>query len=642
MASAAALVLLLWLAAHTSAWRAVDVRFFDLWTVLTAPGKTDLPVVILAIDEPSFAQLQRPWPFPRRWHAQLLQRLHEDGARAVGLDIVFAEPSTPEDDQALAQAIALGTPVVLAALRERTDSDYGTQWSEVLPIAPLLQAGAIAGQAGVDPDEDFVVRRRPSGGDRFSWQLAQAARLPLPAHPEDQAPLLAYVGPRGSFDTHSYAQALEPGLLPAGFFRDKIVLVGRAVRSATTLDAGSADMFNAPFALLGGADRLMPGVELQANLLANAVRGDGLHPLREWIQLALAVTLMLTLRVLTARLTTGWGVALALGLGAGSLGLSLALFMLQRLWWPPLLPLLALALGFALDVLQRLRQARQRAQQVRQMFAQYVPPEVVKRLIDDPSLLRLGGQSCTLTLLFTDLAGFTQVSERLSPGDTVRLLTDYFNTLTDIVHQHGGTVDKFIGDAVMAFWGAPLPDPQQAQHAFDAACAMQHAMGALNTRLGAQGLPALAMRIGVHTGEAVVGNVGSRSRFSYTAIGDTVNLASRLEGANKAFGSTLLLSQDTAHRLAPETALRWLADVVVKGKTQPMAVYTPCPDAALRTHAQAIQSALAAQQWDAAQAACAHLLAHHPDDVAAQRLRQHMHQRASPPDWTPALPLDKL
>jgi len=227
----------------------------------------------------------------------------------------------------------------------------------------------------------------------------------------------------------------------------------------------------------------------------------------------------------------------------------------------------------------------------------------------------------------------------------VEVLTGYFNAMTPLIHAQGGTVDKFIGDAVMAFWGAPLEDTQHAEHAVRAAIAMQRAMEPLAAQLQARGLPPIRMRIGLHTGRVVVGNVGSAQRFSYTAIGDAVNLASRLEGANKAFGSAILLSGATAQRLPPDIALRPLDDVIVKGKSEPVRVYTPCSDAlACRLSADAL-AAFQARDWNAAEAHLQALLAHLPGDLAAQRLLERLAQaRALAPgaDWHPAVALDKL
>ncbi len=645
LAACALALLLVGAATFSRTWHALEFKTFDVLTAWTAPQRTALPVVILAIDEPTFQELQHTWPFPRSVHAALLKRLHDEGAAAVGLDIVFADPSTETEDAALAQAIAETGPVVLAATREKIDSSNAALWLDVMPLQRFLDAGADAGDAGVEPDDDFVVRRVPVAREGFALRLAQRAaeargKLPVLRHFD----WIGYRGPRGTFDTRSYYQALEPGLLPAGFFKNKIVLVGRSARTATELSRSQADLFNSPFGTAGG-ERLFPGVELQATLVDNYLTGGGLRTVPEGWTLALVALLVPLLLWGNRRLHPAGAAALAAALVAAIAGASWWLFGRFQLWWPPLLPAAAAVAVYGAAALAGYAFVRRRARQTRAMFAQYVPPAVVSRLIAQPELMRLGGEAREVTLMFTDLANFTTLSEQLSAEQTVEVLTAYFNAMTPIVHATGGTVDKFIGDAVMAFWGAPLDDPQHAEHAVTAAISMQQAMQVLVADLRARGLPPIHMRIGLHTGRVVVGNVGSEQRFSYTAIGDAVNLAARLEGANKAFGTGILLSAATAAQLPSSVALRALDDVVVKGKTEPVRVFTPCDDAAVRDASLAALSAFHARDWDGASGYLAQVLARVPGDAAALHLQQRVAEARALPvgsDWSPAVALDKL
>ena len=645
LAACALALLLVGAATFSRTWHALEFKTFDVLTAWTAPQRTALPVVILAIDEPTFQELQHTWPFPRSVHAALLKRLHDEGAAAVGLDIVFADPSTETEDAALAQAIAETGPVVLAATREKIDSSNAALWLDVMPLQRFLDAGADAGDAGVEPDDDFVVRRVPVAREGFALRLAQRAaeargKLPVLRHFD----WIGYRGPRGTFDTRSYYQALEPGLLPAGFFKNKIVLVGRSARTATELSRSQADLFNSPFGTAGG-ERLFPGVELQATLVDNYLTGGGLRTVPEGWTLALVALLVPLLLWGNRRLHPAGAAALAAALVAAIAGASWWLFGRFQLWWPPLLPAAAALAVYGAAALAGYAFVRRRARQTRAMFAQYVPPAVVSRLSAQPELMRLGGEAREVTLMFTDLANFTTLSEQLSAEQTVEVLTAYFNAMTPIVHATGGTVDKFIGDAVMAFWGAPLDDPQHAEHAVTAAISMQQAMQVLVADLRARGLPPIHMRIGLHTGRVVVGNVGSEQRFSYTAIGDAVNLAARLEGANKAFGTGILLSAATAAQLPSSVALRALDDVVVKGKTEPVRVFTPCGDAAVRDASLAALNAFHARDWDGASGYLAQVLARVPGDAAALRLQQRVAEARALPvgsDWSPAVALDKL
>ena len=636
--------LLVWLAGFNLPWQALEFKVFDLWTVLAAPQRSTVPVVILAIDEPSFQQLGQNWPFPRSLHARLLERLHAEGATAIGVDVVFADPTSEAEDAALQRAIAAAAPVVLASSRERVDSNNATLWTEVRPLQRLLDAGAVAGDAIVEPDDDFVVRRFVDRPDAFALRLAQ--QLPPGRIARSAAPpeLLAYRGARGTFDTRSYYQAVMPGLLPAGFFKGKVVLIGRSALTATEFQRAQADLFNSPFGAFGG-DRLFPGVELQATLLDNHLTGAGLRAVASDWSLAWLALCAALLAWAGRRWHPGPVAALAAALVGATALLSWWLFIGHSLWLAPLLPMSGVAAVYGANALVEFARARRRASQTRAMFAQYVPPEVVDRLIERPELLRLGGETRELTLMFTDLANFTTLSEQQTAEQTVEVLTAYFNTMTPLIHRTGGTVDKFIGDAVMAFWGAPLDDAQHAEHALRAAIAMQQAMARLSAELLARGLPAIHMRIGLHSGRVVVGNVGSDTRFSYTAIGDAVNLAARLEGANKAFGSLILLSEATASQLPDDISLRPLDEVIVKGKSEPIRVYTPCDDADLCSLSGQALNAFAARDWDTASTLLTQLLARLPGDKAASRLLERLAQaRTLPGDapWSAAVALDKL
>ena len=208
---------LVWAASFTRVWHALEFKSFDLLATVTAPGPSPLPIVVLAIDEPTFQQLGQAWPFPRSMHAQLLERLRADGAAAVGFDVLFSEASREEEDAAFAEAIARFTrqaaPVVLASARERADNANADLWVQVLPLARFAQAGAIAGESMVQPDDDFVVRRAHHHAGSFAARMAALAGGRAPDGTQEY---IVYRGPRGTFDTRSYYQALLPGLLPPG------------------------------------------------------------------------------------------------------------------------------------------------------------------------------------------------------------------------------------------------------------------------------------------------------------------------------------------------------------------------------------------------------------------------------------------
>ena len=217
-------------------------------------------------------------------------------------------------------------------------------------------------------------------------------------------------------------------------------------------------------------------------------------------------------------------------------------------------------------------EGRQKAQ-IKGMFERYVDRTVVQQIIDNPSLVKLGGEEREITTMFADIEGFTGMAEKMGPQNTVAMLNSYLTEMTNIMIEEYGTIDKYIGDAIMAFWGAPLDDRDHAFHSCSAALKMQRKLLALHTKWIHYGRPVVNQRIGINTGKAVVGNMGAEARLNYTAIGDPVNLASRLEGVNKEYGTRLLMSDNTYRQVHDRVLSREMDLVVVMGKTEPVRIY---------------------------------------------------------------------
>ncbi|RYF75240.1 MAG: adenylate/guanylate cyclase domain-containing protein, partial [Comamonadaceae bacterium] len=288
---------------------------------------------------------------------------------------------------------------------------------------------------------------------------------------------------------------------------------------------------------------------------------------------------------------------------------------LVGVWWSALPTLAGLLLHLNVGAASSYWRERRRREQLRSDFARYVPPAVVDALTaSGAAALAVQGERRVLTLLFSDLAGFTAASEHLLPEAVAGTLNAYFSRMTRCVHQHGGTLDKFIGDAVMAFWNAPLPEPAHAARALACAEAMQAEMVVLRTEWQGTPFGRVLLRIGLHTGEAAVGHLGSHERFTYTAVGDAVNTAARLEGANKAFVTGILLSAATRDALPAESTelarLLWVDAVVLAGRSAGIDVYTLCDDTTLVDISLALQGHLRAGNWAAALQCCVYWHAH--------------------------------
>jgi adenylate cyclase len=626
---------------------ALEAPVFDALTVASAPKRSVLPIAIVGIDEASFTQLGKRWPWSRELHARLIDRLAQAGASVIAFDVVLAERGEDGGDQAMAQAISRAGNVVLSADHTYTETTSTKQWIRVDPIIEFTSAGAVSGLATTPLDPDDRVRTFPQYDDAFWRQAIRALIKSRPGSvPEPYvAPgaMLRHLGPTHTFPYFSYHQVLngDPSIAPDAF-ADQMVLVGFDLR--TSPEAGrQRDLFATPF--IGPSRLYTPGVELQATLIENALMGQAIVPVPVWQNTAL---LALALLLAWPALVYWSPVRSVLVVGAVCAGvaiLSAWLFVSHNLWLATATPVLSLGLAFISTGTGSYWIERRRATQIRSAFEKYVSSDVVGDIVAHPERLTLGGERRELTLLFSDLAGFTSMSEKLSPEAVADVINLYLNEATKIIMSHGGTVDKFIGDAVMAFWGAPLTDPQHALHGTRAAIAMQQMMDRLQPQFKAFGSDELKLRIGLHSGPAVVGNMGSDLRFTYTALGDTVNLAARLEGVNKAYGTRILLTGDTATQLGPEVSLRPVDRVRVKGKDIPVDIFTPCDDPALIDATQHALDAYRAQDWPRATEAWATVRKLCPDDTVAAvfeaRIAQ-LSQLDKQADWDGSVALDKL
>ena len=617
--------------------KTVDLRFRTLHDATRADTSiviVDVDNLSLDLLRPTLGR----YPWPRDAWTALVDFLAAGGARAVGFDFTYPDPDLTNRaaDSAFAgaeraagmvvQTLTLQRVVDTAAVRRqavfREDSlailrlrDFGWKVAGLPPEAEfqvvehpyreLLDASRAVGVINFTPDPvDGTARRSPLlyrfrgrayptfglavalaadtarfGGapTRWSRSALEFPRLKLPL--DDGAMLLNWRGPyrdparKDHPETyrvfpiaqllHSYQQvrAGETPEVSLETFRGKVVFVG-------TTGAGLFDARANPF---GPSD---PGVLIHATLADNLLTGDFLTRARAPVNLAALFGVALLAGLAVSFITAAWGSAIAgFALAAAYLGTAFWLFR-GGLWLDTAAPTLAILLtftgGMALNYMTEGRKKRQ----IREMFGKYVAPEYVAQLAEDPSSLDLEGRRAELTILFSDIRGFTSISEKLSAHEVVEFLNEYLGQMAGIVKQAGGTLDKFIGDAVMAFWGEPVRHPDHADRAADCALAMRDATAALRERWVAEGKPELRIGIGINTADVVVGNIGSlEHKLDYTVIGDGVNLASRLEGQNKDFGTTIIVSEFTLAKLGDRYDVRRLGDVKVKGKETPVAIF---------------------------------------------------------------------
>jgi len=654
-------------------------------------------VVVVTVDQPDldfFKGQGITWPWPRKLYGPLIDYCRRAGAKAVIFDILFTEASSygPEDDQLLARAAAAAGNVALPFFLSREAKPPTPSEPELLrkaglalpgpppqgqpsyravitPIPPLLDAAQALGNVESSPDPDGVFRRVPlvvpfkdkwlptlgfAAFHRFGNPGALSfkpgalvvggASIPLDAQGRF---LLRYRGPSRSHQRFSAVNVIAsetrvqhglPPIYPIKDLAGKWVLVGLTAPGLLDLKASPVSA-------------IYPGVEVHATLLDNLLRGDFLRPVPWWVAAA-SVVVLATIMVLAVLFFSSLTVTLAVFIGLALIYLSLSVAAFWAGWWAdPIVPGVPLALSFTLAAAFSYATEGRQKLYIRRMFGQYMSPAVIQHLLEHPEKLELGGERRRVTLFFSDLAGFTTISERLSPETVVGLLNDYLSAMTEIILDEEGTVDKFEGDAIMAFWGAPLDQPDQALRACRAALRQTQALAELNHRFADLKLPPLSMRIGLHTGDAIVGNLGSVKRFDYTVIGDTVNLASRLEGVNKFYGTHIMASEVTAMACRGAVEFRELDLVAVKGKENAIRVFEVLglpgevdPEVARRCQDFARGLALYRQgRFAEARQVFEALLAAAPDDGPSRTFRERCRRfEAAPPpaDWDTVHRLD--
>jgi adenylate cyclase len=562
------------------------LKFFDSLFALDDPVPSET-IAIYNIDEDALAD-KGQWPWPRSYLADLNNELLNKGAAAVVYTVLFPEEDRFGEDAAFAQSM-VNIPTFLSAVAT-TDTDRKDGWhigvstigpvlenapeySGILPNVPLLQAAAVGtGIVNSALEIDGLVRRVPMlvrVGDSLYPALGLDVLRGLAGDPSYQvkagdAGIQAVRVPQ--FSTINTDRLGRVWLKWNTTFSDnvesKIVLVGVTA-------AGVSPMVSTPIGL-------MHPHRIQAALFETLMQGTS--PTRPDWSLAAEIALILVVGVVVAALTkyiaVMWVSAVVLISGAVTASASVYAYTRYGLLLDAAFPLLTLFSVGATGIAQRMITEYRLKLQIRGQFGTYVSPDLVKQLENDPSLLKLGGETKTMTFLFSDIVGFTPISEKLQddPQKLVDLVNRLLTQLTDCVLRHGGTVDKFMGDCIMAFWGAPLDCEDHAERAMLTAKDMLALIDDLNAELDAEGLPNLNVGVGINSGPCVVGNMGSQSRFDYSVLGDAVNVASRLEGQTRNYDAWILMGENTV-TYKPEWAT-YVDAIQVKGKSEPLKVFT--------------------------------------------------------------------
>lgn len=621
----------------------LDFLLYDsFYHLRPVQDQTSGPVVIVAADDKSQEELSQKgvgtttygWPWPRELWGIMIAYCNKCGARAVALDLIFTEPSvyndSSPDDAAFAKAVERSKIPVIIGSRFLSDGKPER-------FAPPIKRPRL-GAVNVGNDLVYRVYQPIVNG---APSLAARTIRDIGGQPFDAPFLLHYYGPYRNTEGHttfryiSAANVLAAGVgqknsgVDPSMFRDKVVLIG-------PITVGTNDLKASPLSAE------YPGVEIQATAIVNMMNRERVLQLSiGWIvaaaflvALAAAVGVVFPRDVKIKNLLAAIALPVLLAIAAG-------LFLSHQIRWLPLAsPLLAFVLAtigaFAWSYLAEGRQRRF----VLKALSQYISPHVAAEIDRDPSALKLGGQRREMTVMFTDIQGFTDLSERLDEHTLTSLLNYYLDEMSSLVLANDGTLDKYIGDAIMSFWNAPVHQPDHAILACHAALAMERREREIQPRLEQMGASGLLTRIGINTGPMVFGNMGSTQKFNYSVLGDAVNLASRLEGANKFYGSRILIAQPTADQVKGHFILRQLDLLRVKGKLKPMAVYEllgqALDDADLlcrRDEYEAAFSLYQQQQWDAARQRLLQLCARFPNDRPAAALLERIdYLRAHPPD----------
>ena len=604
---------------------ALELDFLDFrFQIRGSLDVSESPIIILAIDDQSDESTPDRWPWPRSYFAHVIKNLNKAGAKVIGVDVIFDQPDkhgTESDDQ-LAAVLTKYENVVLSGKVTSLRARDHVQVIQVPPHSKFTEQGTLWGLVSSEVDEDGIYRRYLVGQSALDTTFSSFAtevlklykgydrNIELQNETEEfimgnfkipkfgpNSMLINYYGPAGTYKYFSFDNVLDdqdfdlieefdldsfddpgfpeegipPGPLHSDIFKDKIILIGSTMQELH-------DDFPTPFLEIKDETgktslALMPGVETHANALQTILDENYLYEIGFWENLILLIILSVLVYLLSYYLPTGWGVLLSVVLIFVYFGISLFVFSEYNYIVEITTPFFLIVLGFGGHTLYEYILSQEEKKVIKGAFSHYVPEKVVAALLENPEKLQLGGELQEVSVMFSDVAGFTSISEKLTPAQLVHLLNDYLTEMTDIVLQNDGIIDKYEGDAIMAEFGVPVHYDNHPYMACKTALEMQRKLKDMREFWKKQNKPMLKARIGINTGEVIVGNMGSRDVFDYTVMGDHVNLGSRLEGANKFYGTKIMISEFTYEHVKDQFYTRPLDLIKVKGKDKPINVY---------------------------------------------------------------------
>ena len=564
-------------------------------------------VVIVGIDDETFNALDERYPFPREYYAKLIDNLTLAGAKLIVFDLEFTESTSSFDDELLAQTAAKHQNVVFAGKLIET-SGRDTHQQLLTPVNPIMLHDLSWGVINLGTDFDGVMRRYSlfhNFAQQNQYTLGVTALANRRVYQEDWAkhirksgsylkvtdrkiPLISdnealinYFGPAHHFPYISFSSVIDdsltamPGqmgfetddfyeLMERGVFRDKIVLIG-----ADTAELH--DYFSTPFS----SSIQTPGVEIHANFIEMVLQQKYLRHLDFWFYTGIQAILAIILWFIWNRVRPAWGAILLLILAPALYLVAYLSFINDALILPIVQGILLLFALYLVALVKQYLASLKEKRFIRNAFQQYMAPELVEKLLKDPKSLQYGGSLQEVTVLFSDIRGFTSYSENHKPQETAQILKEYLTAMVETVIHNDGIVDKFIGDEIMALFGTPVSLYNHALSACKTALQMRNRLAILQDKWREEGRETFEIGIGINTGQAVVGNLGSEQIFDYTAIGDTINLGAGLEAIGKDYDTetNIIISEFTYAKVKDFVQARYLDEVKVKGRNQAVKIY---------------------------------------------------------------------